>query len=379
MPLPYSLGAFYFAYFAYAGVLVAYLPVYFAWRGLHAAEIAFILALPQFARIFAPAAWGAIADRSAAPRGIVMLSCGITAAAFALLPFAAGAVDIALLIVLMSVLNAGALPLVEAITLSSLAAQGGGNVRRYGPIRLWGSVGFVLTVLAGGVWLDVFSAASLPGVLAVLALVSLVAAQRLPAAAVSASPPKLESLRFGTAAWLLLGAGFCMAAAHGTLYAFFSLHLQGLGYSGTLIGALWMLGVLAEIVVFAYLPDIFRRYSLSAVIAASFLCAIARFLALGWAAGMLWVAALAQLLHAGTFGAFHAASVAAVQRVFPDSAQARGQALFSGLAYGAGGALGALAAGWAWEAAGPGPSFSLSALFGLAGLLLAYPLKRAGL
>jgi MFS transporter, PPP family, 3-phenylpropionic acid transporter len=85
------------------------------------------------------------------------------------------------------------------------------------------------------------------------------------------------------------------------------------------------------------------------------------------------------LLHAGTFGAFHAASVAAVQRVFPDSAQARGQALFSGLAYGAGGALGALAAGWAWEAAGPGPSFSLSALFGLAGLLLAYPLKRAGL
>lgn len=379
MPLSYSLAAFYFAYFAYAGALVAYLPAYFAWRGLHAAEIAFILALPQFARIFAPAAWGAIADRSRAPRGIVMLACAITAAAFALLPFAAGAVDIALLIALMSVLNAGALPLVEAITLGSLAAQGGGNVGRYGPIRLWGSVGFVLTVLAGGIWLDIFSAGSLPGVLAVLAVFSLVAAHRLPAAPVSASPPRLESLRLGTPAWLLLGAGFCMAAAHGTLYAFLTLHLQGLGYSGTLIGALWMLGVLAEIAVFAYLPDIFRRYALSAVIAASFLCAIVRFLALGWAAGLLWVAALAQLLHAGTFGAFHAASVAAVQRVFPDSAQARGQALFSGLTYGAGGAVGALAAGWAWEAAGPGPSFSLSALFGLAGLLLAYPLKRAGL
>jgi MFS transporter, PPP family, 3-phenylpropionic acid transporter len=378
MPLSYPLAAFYFAYFAYAGALVAYLPAYFAWRGLHAAEIAFILALPQFARIFAPAAWGAIADRSGAPRGIVMLACGITAAAFALMPFAAGAVDVALVIALMSVLNAGALPLVEAITLGSLAAQGGGNAGRYGPIRLWGSVGFVLTVLAGGVWLDVFSAGSLPGVLAVLAIFSLVAAHRLPTAAVSASP-RLESVRLGRRAWLLLGAGFCMAAAHGTLYAFLTLHLQGLGYSGTLIGTLWTLGVLAEIVVFAYLPDIFRRYALSAVIAASFVCAIVRFLALGWAAGMLWVAALAQLLHGGTFGAFHAASVAAVQRVFPDSAHARGQALFSGLAYGAGGAVGALAAGWAWEAAGPGPSFSLSALFGLAGLLLAYPLKRAGL
>jgi MFS transporter, PPP family, 3-phenylpropionic acid transporter len=137
--------------------------------------------------------------------------------------------------------------------------------------------------------------------------------------------------------------------------------------------------VLAEILVFAYLPDIFRRYTLSAVIAASFLCAIVRFLALGWAAGMLWVAAAAQLLHGATFGAFHAASVATVRRVFPPEAQGRGQTLFSSACYGAGGAVGALLAGWAWEAAGPALAFSLSSAIALTGLLLAHSLKRAGL
>ncbi len=371
----YRFGGFYFAYFAYTGALVAYLPVYLAWRGLHASELAFILALPPLARIFAPAAWGAIADRTNRARGIVAFSCAVTAASFALLPFTSGPVDIALLIALMSVLAAGALPLVEAITLGALAGEPG----RYGPIRLWGSVGFVATVLAGGAWLDLRAAGSLPVVLAVLALGSLAAALSLPAPATLRSASALERLQLSAPASLLIAAGFCMAAAHGTLYAFFTLHAQAQGYSGTLIGALWTIGVLAEIAVFVYLPEIFRRHALSGILAIAFACAVLRFLAIGWAASVLWILVLAQLLHGATFGAFHAASVAAVQRVFAAGAHGRGQALFSGLSYGAGGAAGALLAGWAWEAAGPGIAFSVSALFGVAGLLLAYPLKRAGL
>src|SRR5438105_3463579 len=61
----------------------------------------------------------------------------------------------------------------------------------------------------------------------------------------------------------VLASGFCMAAAHGTLYAFFTLHLQRLGYGSALIGFLWMLGVAAEVAVFVFLPALFRRYLLS--------------------------------------------------------------------------------------------------------------------
>jgi PPP family 3-phenylpropionic acid transporter len=170
-----------------------------------------------------------------------------------------------------------------------------------------------------------------------------------------------------------------MAVAHGVLYAFFTLHLQRIGYSGSLIGFLWALGVLAEIAVFFFLPALFRRYALSTLLIASAACGVLRFLAIGWAADWLALLVVAQLLHAATFGAFHAAAVAAVHRVFPAHAQARGQTLFSSLGYGAGGAAGALIAGWAWQGAGPGVAFSLSAGAALAGLLFAYPLKRAGL
>jgi PPP family 3-phenylpropionic acid transporter len=371
MPLPWRLSAFYFLFFAYIGIYVAYFPLYLAARGLGAVQIAWVLALPMIARIFAPAAWGWLADRTGAHRAIVAFSCAVTAVAFALLPFVE---EIALVVALMSVLSVGALPLVEAITLASLAGQPG----RYGPIRLWGSVGFTAAVLAGGAWLDFQPVATLPAALAAFMLAALVAALGLPAGSAHAAAQPV-GLRFTPKVRALLATGFCMSAAHGALYAFFTLHLERHGYLATTIGMLWTLGVLAEIVVFLYLPALFRRYTLSSILVVSLACAVLRFVAIGWAVGALWVVLLAQLLHAGTFGSFHAASVAAVHRLFPPSAQATGQTIFSSVSYGAGGAAGTVLAGWAWAAGGGQLAFSVAAAASLAGAFFAAQLKRAGL
>ena len=372
-PLPARLASFYFAFFALSAAYVAYFPLWLAWRGLGVGEIAFVLALPQLARVFAPAAWGWLADRSGAQRAIVVFSCAVMAACYAAMPYADGTRQIALLITVLSVLSAGALPLVEAMTLGSA-----GGLLRYGPIRLWGSVSFVAVVLAGGIWLDFRSAESLPQVLALLSLATFAVSISLPRGAIHPPPPAPQAfIPRGVAA--VLGAGFCMAAAHGALYAFFTLHLQREGYSGIVIGVLWALGVIAEIVVFAFLPALFRRYALSAVLVASLFCAALRFLAIGWGASQLWILVIAQLLHAATFGAFHAASVAAVHRIFPAHAQGRGQTLLSSISYGAGGAAGALVAGWGWQAAGPGLAFSLAAAAALAGACFAHGLRRTGL
>jgi PPP family 3-phenylpropionic acid transporter len=372
IPLSARLAAFYFAFFAYTAAYVAYFPLYLSARGLGATEIALVLALPQLARIFAPAGWGWLADRSGAQRGIVLLSCATMVACFAALPYAQGMPSIALLIAVTGMFSAGALPLVEAITLGSSGAA------RYGPIRLWGSVGFIAVVLAGGIWLDHRPVNALPQVLVLLALAALGVAAGLPRGKAHADRGDWR-LIMPPGAHPLMAAGFCMAAAHGALYAFFTLHLEKIGYSGTVIGVLWTLGVVAEIFVFAYLPALFRRYTLSTVLAFSLLCAAIRFLAIGWGAAQLWLLCVAQLLHAATFGSFHAASVAAVHRIFGEQAHARGQGLFSSVSYGAGGAAGALLSGWAWQSAGPGAAFSLAALLGLLGAYFAYALKRAGL
>lgn len=357
------LSAFYFAFFAYAGVTVAYLPLYLAHRGLGAVEIAAVLALPPLTRIFAPAAWGWIADRTGAHRGIVALSCAVTAAAFAVIPFTQ---HIGAVIVLMSLLAGGALPLVEAITMASLAGQAG----RYGPIRLWGSISFLAVVLAGGVWLDYQPVSTVPAGVVVFALAGFVVALTLPSGKPHAFRER-AALTISPSAWALLAAGFFNAVAHGALYAFLSLHLDALGYSATMIGVLWTLGVAAEILVFFYLPQLFRRFSLSGILVASLAAGVLRFLAIGWLAGELWIVLLAQVLHAATFGSFHAASVALVHRLFPEHAQARGQTLFSSVSYGAGAAAGLLIAGWAWELGGAAMAFSASALACLLGVFFA--------
>lgn len=366
----FRLSAFYFAYFLYVGGYVAYFPLYLAGRGLDAVDIAAVLALPPLARMAAPTFWGWLADRTGGHRTIVAFSCAASATAFAALPY----VDsIALLIGVMSLLSAGAMPLVEAITLGALAGRTGS----YGPIRLWGSIAFIAAVLCGGLWLDFGPVGALPAALSVSMLAALACALALPrgaAHAAAAAPFRIDSA-FGT----LLAAGFFMAVAHGALYAFLSLHLEREGYSGAAIGMLWTLGVVAEIFVFLWLPQLFRRHALSAILAASLLCAVARFLAIGWAAGMLWVVLLAQVLHAATFGAFHAAGVAAVHRLVPAGAHGRGQTIYSSLTYGAGGAAGTLLAGWAWQAGAAPLAYSLSALAALAGAFFAARLKRAGL
>jgi PPP family 3-phenylpropionic acid transporter len=370
MPPSFRLSAYFGAYFLYAGALVPYFALYLAARGFGAVEIATVMAMPQLARIAAPTFWGWLADRSGAGRAIVFGSGVALVAGYPLIGAAEGVLAVALVMLAMSLLSAGALPIVEALTLSSLEGRG----ERYGPIRMWGSIGFIAGVLGTGMWLDAHAPSSLLGVVGVLAAITLAVSLLLPPARASVGAGGAEA-RLGDVlrradVIALLAACSCMSAAHGALYGFFSWHAEALGYSKTAIGALWTLGVVAEIVVFLAWPQLARRYSLRGLLITAFLCAAARFAAIGWGTHVLALLILAQLLHAASFGVFHAASVAAVHRLFTGRLQARGQTLYSSLSYGLGGGAGLLIAGWSWEALGPGLSFTLSTAFALAGAAL---------
>ena len=367
--VPARLGAYYFAYFTYAGALVPYFSLWLAAQGYGAAQIALVLAMPQVARTFAPALWGWLADHTGRQREIVVFGALAVFAGFAALYLVRGAAGVALVMLVLSVLAAGAMPLVEAASLAATQGQAG----RYGPIRLWGSVGFILAVLGTGAWLDHHGADTVLDIVVGLAALVCVAACGVPAGARLAEAPgaaRLGAVLKRGAVVAFFAACTCMSVAHGAMYAFYSIYLEAAGYSKAMIGALWTLGVVAEVVLFLCLPQLMRRFSLRALLIASFLCAAARFSAIGWAADTLAVLAVAQLLHAATFGAFHAASIAAVHRLFPGRLAGRGQAIYSSLTYGFGGAAGTLIAGWSWESLGASPSFLLSALFGALGALL---------
>jgi PPP family 3-phenylpropionic acid transporter len=168
----------------------------------------------------------------------------------------------------------------------------------------------------------------------------------------------------------LFGACFLMAMAHGPYYTFYSIHLVEHGYSKGAVGAFWALGVICEIGVFFLMPRLMGYFSFGRLLQISLFAAVLRFLLIAWLVDAIAWVLFAQVLHALTFGAFHAASIGLVHEYFRGRHQARGQALFGSLTYGAGGMLGSLTSGPVWEIWGSGVLFSLSALAAFVGILL---------
>jgi len=336
--------------------------------------IASVLAVPAVLRIAVPAFWGWFADR-VAPRlpggiaGLVAALSMLAAASFAMLSQASDLNAVFAWIALTALFTSGVLPLVDATALAALGAASGA----YGPVRLWGSIGFIASVMVAGAWLERAPVTVVLPLVAALMLAAALTALALPRgerfAAHEQSSGALRKLREPRIA-AFFAACFCMTVAHGALYAFYSIYLVDAGYSTTTVGALWTLGVLAEVAVFLWLPALMRRFSLRAILLASFLAAGVRFLAIGSAVNLVVVLVLAQLLHGLTFGSYHAASVAAVHRLFGGALAMRGQALYASLSYGLGGVAGMLLSGWAWEAFGPQVTFAISAAFGLLGALI---------
>jgi PPP family 3-phenylpropionic acid transporter len=168
---------------------------------------------------------------------------------------------------------------------------------------------------------------------------------------------------------LLVGCSL-MVTAHGVLYNFYSIYLSEHGYSKGMIGMLWAVGVICEIVIFMLMPSIMKTFSLKTVMLTSLFLAVIRFGLIGVAVDNIWLLILAQTLHAATFGSFHAASVEVITQFFNGRHQAKGQAIYNSVAYGVGGTIGGVAGGFSLQYLGGQQTFMLSAIFPLVGLLV---------
>ncbi|MHB9119458.1 MAG: MFS transporter [Burkholderiales bacterium] len=374
--IPYwRLSGFYFFYFAFVGAMSPYWGLYLKSLEFNAFQIGVLMSLLQVMRIFGPNAWGWLADHLGRRVLIVQIAVVASLASYVGVFFGNGFLWLFAVMSLMSFFWSASLPLVEATTLSHL----GDSTWRYGRIRLWGSVGFIVAVVGLGYLLDSFPIRLLLfAVLGVLAGMALFA-RRIPEAVVVSHDSDLHPV------WHILrrpevlaffGGSFLMALAHGPYYIFYSIYLVDHGYTKSAVGLLWALGVVSEIGVFVWMPRLLRRVSLRKVLLASLALAVVRFLAIGWGVGWLALVVAAQVLHAATFGAYHSAAMEVVHRLFRGKHQAKGQGLYNSVSFGAGGTLGGLFSGYAWETAGPEWTFTVSAACALAGLaLVAWKLK----
>lgn len=366
--LPYwRLSGFYFFHFAFIGAFAPYWSLYLKSLSFSALQIGVLMSLLHVTRIFAPTAWGYLADHTGKRMLIVQLAAITGLVSYCGVFFGESFLWMFAIMMLMSFFWSASLPLIEATTLSHL----GKSTARYGSIRSWGSLGFVLAVIGIGYLLDATEIALLLWVVLGFKLGIVIFSWQIPEAEIashSTDALSVQQIFKQPGVLAFFSACLLMAFAHGPYYTFYSIYLVDYGYSKGAIGWLWAIGVICEIGVFFLMPRVMHRFSLKQILAFSFTCAVARFLMIGWGVEWPTVMLLAQILHAATYGAHHVAAMMAVHYFFRGRHQAKGQAFYTSFTFGVGGTLGGVFSGYAWEWLGPGFTFSMSAVAALVGL-----------
>jgi PPP family 3-phenylpropionic acid transporter len=368
--IPYwRLSGFYFFYFAFVGAMAPYWGLYLRSLEFNAFQIGVLMSLLQVMRIFAPNIWGHIADRTGKRVAIVQVAAVVSFFSFIGVFQGGGFWWMFAVMSFISFFWSASLPLVEATTLSHLKDR----TDRYGLIRLWGSVGFILVVVGLGAVLDHWPIRVLLWAIMGLLVGIVLFARFIPEAEVAHLETEHVSLKGvlkRPEVVALLVAAMLMAAAHGPYYTFFTIHLVDAGYSKTAAGWLWALGVICEVGVFMVMPRVLKRIPNETVLLITLVAAAVRFALIGWFVDSLVLLLLAQLLHALTFAAYHAAAIGLVHRHFRGKNQARGQALYNSLAFGIGGSIGSLYSGAAWQTLGGGWTYTIASAFALTGAVV---------
>ncbi len=374
-----AFAGLWLAYLATFGLFNPYAPLWFQALGMSTLAIGAIASLQSWTRLLAPYAWSWAADHSGQRVTLIRLAaagCLLGAIGLALAPSLAGTLPwyttllIPGLVALLFLANGGIVPLAEAALAHLVSGPNGLDAARYGRVRMWGSVGFIGAVLAGGLALQTLGIAAFPWLVVLLNGALVVVAWRLPTAhedrhTGAPAPAVLPLLRQPAVAWFLASVFFTVLA-HTSLYAFFSLFLVHGGYGKQAVGALWAVSVVMEVLFFRLQGRWFKQLSPHGWLAVAAGVTALRFAGMALAGAQLWVLVLAQLTHAITFAAHHAACIALISQHFPGRLRGRGQALYSALGYGLSGLLGGVGGGWLIE------RFGFAALYGaatLAGLL----------
>lgn len=388
-------GGLWLAYFATMGAFNPYAPLWFKSLGLGTLAIGAIASLQSWTRLVAPYAWSWLADHRGARVTLLRIAAGgalLAALGLAAAPWLGGlagggmtgapGVPIAWLVAMVALLyiaNGGVVPLAEAALAQLIGTAQGVDPGRYGRVRVWGSVGFILAVMAAGPWLQWAGIGAFAWTIVVLNALLLAATFRLPPLPEvhhrhEPTPPVWPVLRQPAVAWLLASMFFTVLA-HSSLYAFFSLYLDELGYPKSAVGALWAVSVGAEIIAFLTQGRWFGWCSPHGWLQWAGAVAALRFAATAAGGSQAAVLVLCQLTHVLTFAAHHAACITLVAKHFPGRLRGRGQALYSAIGYGLSGLVGGVGGGWLIEHLGFAAVFWAATAAGLVGWACAW---RAG-
>ena len=325
------LSLLYGAFFLYAGLSLPFMPVWLAAKGLEAGEIGIVLAAPLAVRVVVVPLATRVADRFSRLRRALVAASAASVAGLTLVGLNSGFLAILLSFALAAAALAPVLPLADAYALRGLKDR----LRWYGSVRLWGSVAFILANLGGGTVLAWLGADDV--IWAVVAALALNAVAALALAPLPPDPPDpAETPSAGVSLWrapgfaaVALGAGL-IQASHAVLYGFATLQWSARGIDGTAIGALWAIGVIAEVALFARSAALIAWLGAPGMIVLGGFGGVIRWTAMAFDPPAATLPLL-QALHALSFAATHLGTMHFLARAAPPGRSATAQGDVSAL------------------------------------------------
>jgi MFS transporter, PPP family, 3-phenylpropionic acid transporter len=368
------VALFFATLFAAGAINTAFLPLWFADRGLSATAIGQVLGVASLLRVFAGPSWGTIADRIGRRRP-VLLAAALTASVAALmyLPLYGFAPLLAVAVV-QGVASSALNPLVDSLALA-LARDGR---MEYGPVRSIGSIAYMAASAGAGWLLSVTGSWVVPWLLAATYGSAAAVTPLLPEAArAPAAPRAWAGLRlFANRPFrLIVLASALIQGAHAAYYGFAPLYWRAQGFSDSVIGLLIAEGIVAEVALFAWGRRLVERLGPAGLTACAAAASLIRWSVTALAPPLPVLAAI-QLLHAATFAMQHLSAMLVLSRAVPPERAATAQALHGALGFGAPTGVLMLIAGTLYARYGGLVFLAMAAVGGMA-MLLVRPLGSA--
>jgi PPP family 3-phenylpropionic acid transporter len=319
------LAVLYAAIFVLNGIQLPFFPVWLKAKGLDAGTIGLVLAVPMLVRVFAIPIATRGADRYEALRAAIIATSILSVAGYLCVGLAEGAIAILLTFALASLVISPVMPLTETYALRGLSARG----RAYGPVRLWGSLAFIGGTFGAGFAADIFPARQLiwlivgASVTCALAAMMLAPLSTAEGAAPVAPRPRRGLLRDKVFITVVISASL-IQSSHAVFYGFSALAWRSRGLDGTTIAMLWGLGVVAEIVLFAWHARLPPLFSPGVMLICGAAGGALRWTAMAFDPPVIALPLL-QLLHGLSFGATHLGAVTFLSRHAPPGQAATAQ------------------------------------------------------
>ena len=370
--IPYwRLSSFYWFYFATLGAFIPYFSLYLSDAGFNAIEIGQLMAVIMGTKIVAPYLWGWIADHRGSRLGIIRIGAVLAMLGYTGIFFSISFWWLFLVLMVFSFFWNAILPQFEALTFNHLSK----NEHQYSWVRIWGSIGFVVAVTIMGIVFSSVSISHLPwfvwSLLGGIAFSTFLISDHSGAVHKESHQPLSHILKNKQVVALLL-ACLLIQASHGPYYTFYSIYTESHGYDKSWIGVLWAIGVLSEVIAFAMMPYLVKKFGLRTLLLFSLFSGSLRWLLIGFYIDNVYITTFAQIFHASTFGIYHAVAIAYIHHYFKGKNQGKGQALYSSISFGLGGAIGSLYGGYLWDSAGASMTFTISAILSFLAFMISW-------